>query len=163
MATYKDEEERRANIIIFNLPESNNELKAEAQQEDQDKFFDITKICEVPFSPKDVVDTFRLGKKYDTAEKSRPVLVKLAEEEKKKQLFKKLDLFRKHQNDEKTPGDESPGIQVAHDMSQEQRKEKKVLFEEAKAKDLQLESESPYRHIVRGPPWEMKIVKVKRK
>ena len=130
------------------------------KQSDTDAFIEITKTCEVAFNPCDVTDIFCLGKKVDT-NKPRPVLIKLSDIEKKKQLFKRLDLFRKHKMEERNPADESPLISISHDLTQDQRSERKALIDEAELKNATLDDSVPYRHRVRGPPWAMKIVQVK--
>ena len=146
--------------MIYNLPESKQADKDIAYNEDVGSFLDITEICETTFERADVTQAIRLGKKFTEEDKPRPLLLKLSDEQKKKLLFKKLELWRKHQEHERMEGDDSPLIIVAHDMSQEQRIEKKAMLQEAKLKSEELPTESPHRFVVRGPPWHMSIKKI---
>ena len=47
-----------------------------------------------------------------------------------------------------------------HDLTREQRAERKALVEIAKAKQAELPSDSPFRIRVRGAPDYMKVVKI---
>ena len=160
--TYREEEERRANVMVYNLPEADNINKDEARDDDIRGFLDITETCETAFKREDVVKATRLGKKNDDVDKPRPLLLRLTDEQKKRKLFKNLHLWRAYQQQEKAEDDDSPFITVAHDMSQEQRSERKALLDEATKQTDELPAESPFRFLVRGPPWMMKVVKVRK-
>ena len=165
LATCRDEDDRRANVMIFNSPEAKSDSKDYANDEDIQNFLDITKVCEVPFTSKDVMKVTRLGKKpisNDNGEITRPILIKLKSEQKKKQLFKRLHLWREFQEKEAKEGEKISFIVVTHDMSQEQRKERSLMWEEVKKKQFEIPAESPFRFVIRGPPWKMVIRKVKR-
>ena len=163
MESVRQEDERRPNVMVYNLPEAKSNIKEEVRLSDTNYFVDITKICGVAFTSKDVKEVIRLGKKPEQGNAPRPLLVKLADVEKKKDIFKKLHIFREHQAKDRSTDDTSPFVSVSHDLTQEQREERRELIEEAKKKDQDLEHESPYRHVVWGPPWDMKVMKVKRR
>ena len=131
--------------MLYNVPEPKHDDKDENKQKDMDSFFDITRVCEVEFTPDDVESLIRLGKKPVSSAKPRPVLVRLVNEQKKKQFFKHLPKWRKHQEDEQhgVDDDKQLFINVAHDMSLEQREERKLLLQETKKKSEELPTESP--------------------
>ena len=83
-ASFREEEERRPNLIIHNLPESADASKEVSNENDKTSFLDTAKTCRVAFSPKDVVKLTRLGRKSD--EKPRP---KLVDENKKDRSIQK--------------------------------------------------------------------------
>ena len=53
-------------------------------------------------------------------------------------------------------------ISVTHDMTQREREENKKRLQEAKDKNEANESEN-FKYIVVGPPWDRRVVKVKKK
>lgn len=129
---------------------------------DTKNFLDIVKICDVAISEGDILDCHRIGKRSDD-NKCRPVLVKLSSNEKKRKLFFRLGKFKQHQEENRGPEENAnnkPFINISHDMTQDQRKEKKSILAEAKNLNSQLARDSRFRWLVRGPPWDMKLWKV---
>jgi len=156
MMNMQKEDERKNNLVIFHLPEKEGTV---ANQKDHDikDFIDISKICQGEISPNEIEEVRRLGK---PDKKDRPLLVKLRDEMKKKLLFRNLRLWREHQHQERGPDNKTPFIEVAHDMTQDQRKERKEKLEEARKMTSDLGPASPHRYLVRGPPWAMYLVRV---
>ena len=89
--------------------------------------------------------------------KPRPVKVALTEADKKYRIMKNLSRIKE------TPM-ESPfrKMSVTHDMSKSEREINKQKVLEAKAMNEQDKS-GKIKYIVKGPPWERKIIKVKKK
>ena len=158
----KEEELRRRNIIIYNVPEPKTD-SAETDKKVDITFFnkEIAEICQVPFVPDDFDDCIRLGARSD--EKIRPMLVKLSEAgvSKKKLIFQHLQKFRKHQRDNRGPADNGkPLITLADDLTEDQRKERKNLLSEAAKLNEELPQEANFLWAVRGPAWDMQLKKV---
>lgn len=132
----KLKEERRNNLIIYNLKENTSTDSTDAVKVDDIRdFLEIAKICGTNISEEDVLDCRRIGKKSNDEGEIRPVLIKLSSEEKKRQLFLRLGTWRKYQEENRGPQDATankPFINLAHDMTQDQRSEKKSILEEAK-------------------------------
>ena len=80
--------------------------------------------------------------------------------EKKRELFRNLGKWRAklEQNTERDPLEKLP--QIDHDLTKEQRDERKALVDLAKSKQAELPEDSPFRIRVRGAPGEFKIVKI---
>lgn len=151
-------------MIIHNLEEKMENVVAVNMGDIKD-FLEIAKICGAAISEGDVLDCRRIGKKGNEEGKTRPVLIKLSSEEKKRQLFLRLGAWRKYQEDNRGPEDviaNKPFINLTHDMTQDQRTEKKSLLEEAKNFNTQLPADAHFRWLVRGPPWNMRLQKVDR-
>ena len=90
----------------------------------------------------------------------RPLKVKLSSVEKKRELFRNLGKWRAklEQDSDRDPTEKLP--QIDHDLTKEQREERKALVDLAKSKQAELPADSPFRIRVRGAPGEMKIVKI---
>jgi len=73
-------------------------------------------------------------------------------------LFRNLGKWRAKLNNDQDPNERLP--QVDHDLTREQRDERKTLVEIAKKKQAELPSDSPFRIRVRGSPREMKVVQI---
>ena len=142
-------------MITFNLAEGDG-------SDDKAKFLELCTICEAAITPDDVDDVRRLG--ADTAPKPRPLRVTLVAddaEEKKKQLFKNLSKLRDYLRRENGGEDPAKPVTIAHDMSQEQRSEKKKMLQDIYKKNQELGPNSEVIYRVRGPPWAMFEAKVR--
>lgn len=162
IADIRQEEERQNNLIIHNLVEQ-QENEDVTKTSDVKNFLDIAKICGANISEEDILNCQRIGKKNLEEGKTRPVLIKLSTSEKKRRLFLRLGNWRKYQEENRGPEDiaaNKPFINIAHDMTQGQRKERKSLLEEAKNLNTHLPAETHVKWLVRGPPWKMSLQKV---
>ena len=172
-----DREEREKNIILFNVKEETNRNENSNCTEDENKFDketektensngtqdenkdeptnkdniffkklckDVLKLDEIP-----EFKLFRLGTKRD--DYVRPIKVTFSKLWDKRKFLSRLSNLKTH--------DKLNHIRIAHDMSIEDRLTNKKLLEEAYQKN-QSESPKDYKYKVRGPPWNMKIVKV---
>ena len=155
---HSDEERERKrrlnNIVVFNLPEQEGGTPQERQNKDLESFNKLTKEgCKMEIKKNEVVKSFRMGKYEEN--KKRPLLVKLKDEEKKKKLFLSLQTLREHKG-------RYENVEIGHDLTKTQREEKKQMIEKAKGMDAK-EGEENYIHLVRGPPDNLRIVRVPRK
>ena len=91
----------------------------------------------------------RLGKKADHP---RPLLVELSDGSLKGVIFRNLHKLANH------PEESFRKLRMKHDMTKDERERAKLLYEQAKAQEM--EDQGKFRYRVRGPPWDMKIVKV---
>ncbi len=105
-----------------------------------------------------VKNVTRLGKRIkddDGKTKSRPMKVIFGEERNKSGFMRNLRNLAQ-------ASDEFQTFSVVHDMTQHERKLNKEKVNEAK--DLNAKNGSgDHKYVVAGPPWERKVVKVKRK
>jgi hypothetical protein len=153
--TVKEVNERRAresNMILFNAPEPNTNLKEERKSQDIEVVRHLcTNICQIDINPdEDISKAIRLGKKKEDGA-PRPLLVVFTEVDKKKSVFRNLNKLK----GAKTPYNK---ISVTHDMTPNEREESKKLHQEAKEKEDNDGGNWVYR--VRGPPWARKIVRM---
>ena len=151
-AELNDRNERRKNIVLHNVKEPNTNVKDERMKADKELFM---KICndtlEADLKTEDIVKTSRFGEK--TEDKPRPLWIALRNEDIKKKVFGKLA---------KLQGSEYDDISFGHDMTKLEREQKNKLT--AEAKDLEkADKEGKFRYRVRGPPWDMKVVKLPKK
>ena len=159
----KDSANREPNIVIYNMPEPNTNLKDEVIKQDLGLLTKLCdEICKIPFDAKtDITKIIRLGKKVpkpedagpEYKEKNRPVLVSFAHVTKKEELMGTLGVLKEA---------EVPFSQlgISHDMSKQERENNKKLLNEAKR--LSDEEQGNWVYKVRGPPWNLKIVKIKK-
>ncbi|KAK3891113.1 hypothetical protein Pcinc_004989 [Petrolisthes cinctipes] len=135
----------------------------ETRKQDITTFMQIVNICGAPIQEQDVLDCRRLGQTVTDKNKHRPVLIKLVSEEKKRNLFVRLGAWRKYQQEHRGPEEITAGkplINTDHDMTQEQRKDRRSLVEEAKNLNAKLPVDVKTRWTVRGSPWNMRVLKV---
>ena len=158
----RQEEERRLNLLIHNLPEPKLEGDEEDKVSDTKAFLEITKICEIPFNPSHVLSCKRIGIKSE--DKTRPVLIKVSSGDMKRQLFRRLNSYKKHQIDNMAPEDDvnKKLISISHDATNDQRTDKKSLAAECDKLNKALDKDSVFLWRVRGPPWDQKKTKIEK-
>ena len=147
----KDREQRVKNIIIFKVTES--EETSDSDIVDHISAHTTGRI-NIPCTTK------RLGRivenQDDTdTQRSRPLLVSFENEQ------DKIDVIR---NAYKMRDAEEPynNMSIAQDMSPEERKQNRELKETAKARN-QANQNTNDLYVVRGLPWDRKVVKVKKR
>ncbi len=145
----KDQDDRKNNIIFFNIAESKSKDMNERTKHDKEEVKEITKICSATIKKDDMLRAIRLGKKPNE-DKPRPLLIEVSSDDKKKALFKNLS---KLQN----APEKYQAVSVQNDLTKKQREQEKNLREEAKKKEEEASGEAKFK--VRGPPWDRKIVK----
>jgi hypothetical protein len=151
----RDKEERRNNIILYRVPESNKATYEDRKKEDQEF---VTALIQQGLSipearVEDLRKAIRLGKKE--AGKDRPLLIELPDRGTKNYMMERLQHL-------KNAEERFNKVVFAHDMTILERDECKKLVEEAKIKESEDHSgEWVYR--VRGPPGQMKILKLRKR
>ena len=147
-------EERLNNIIIYRVPESqekNSDTRKAKEKELVDKL--LEKI-EVAASPEKIV---RLGKyrepKDGEALGSRPLKVTFADHQTQQEVMQNLSKL-------KDASQELKSLSVCYDMSESEREILKEHLRRAKEKT---ESSSNWRFVVRGPPWNLEEIRLKKR
>jgi hypothetical protein len=168
MEKIKRSDSRRAHLVIHHLPEPVSVQKEEIISDDMMQFKRISETCKITIGDDDVLEVVRLGRRPERPKegeepaKPRPVLVKLVSEDKKRALFKRLNLLRESQLKERDPNSTSRLITVDHDFTQEEREEKRKLMAAAQKQEEEEQDGSPHRYRVRGPPWKLYVAKLVR-
>lgn len=138
-------------MMLFNLTESTGIDLTEREEKDRDQiktlFHDhLGAECRSPEK------ATRIGRRGD---KPRPLKVVMRSEEDKIQIFRNAKKLR-----------EAPepfnAVSISSDMTPEERETNKKLIAEAKEMDRRDES-GDWIHLVRGPPWDRRIVKARRR
>ena len=143
---------RLNNIIIFNLPESESRVRSVIEADDQKHIRNIAHTIKTTI-PLSQFETKRLKGRNPNSYPPRPVLVTFKNNENKKEIMKTLHNLK----DASDPIYRT--ISVKHDMTPEERQEESKL----KLRAIELNNqniESDTIHVVRGKPWERKIVKI---
>ena len=147
-AELKDREERRKNIVLHGVKEPDTNLKEERVRYDKEEVMKVcNEVLRVPVTMEDLKDARRLGEKSETM--TRPLKICMASENLKNSIFKKLVRLR---------GSEYDNLAFTHDMTKMEREQRRKLVGEAREQEK--EEGGKWRYRVRGPPWEMKIVKL---
>ena len=177
----KSRERKKNNIIIHRMEESkakteedkyrddkksiqsliNDVLKVSKAKTEEDKYRDdkksiqslINDVLKVPSEDKEIKKVIRLGKIKEGGE--RPLLIEFREGTLKNQVIENLSNLRHAEEKHKR-------ISVTHDMTIGEREQCKELVKQCKTKQLQDQS-GEWIFKVRGPPGDMRIVKLKRK
>ena len=151
-AELRDREDRKKNLVLHNVPEPDTNVKEERNKEDKEFFNNLCKNTLGVNLPQDsIVRTTRFGEK--NKEKPRPLWISLRTEDLKKRVFSKLA---------KLHGTDYDYVSFGHDMTKIEREEKQKLTADAKKLE-EADKEGKFRYRVRGPPWDMKIVKLPKK
>ena len=146
-----EQESRANNLILHHLPEQASDDNATASEKDMSQ---VTQMftnhlgiqCDRPKS------TTRLGIKTD---RSRPLKVVMCSEQDKITVIMSARKLKDATEPFKT-------VSIASDMSREEREENRRMIEEAKRLDG-LEQSGDFIHLVRGPPWRRRIIRVERR
>ena len=152
----RDRENRRNNVILYNVTESSGSRAEERNKDDATFSLQLFNSLQVGVSEEDLVRVFRLGKWDDPnrpSTASRPLMVQFASYSVKNLVMESL--YKLKNVDQKFRG-----INIGHDMTPKERSECKKLVSEAKQKEAD-DSSGEYIYRVRGYPGEMRIVQLK--
>jgi len=151
--------DRRNNILIFSVPESDSNLKDEVTTSDTNTFIDMCNSIIINVHRDDIINIKRIGKRNQKRlikgeEKlvPRPLLLTLTEASKQK-VMKNVHKLRYSDEPFRT-------MSVKHDMTQDERELDKALRDEAKDKQ-EKDNSGNFIYVVRGMPWERHIQKIK--
>lgn len=151
---YKESVQRRSNIVIFNATES-DDIVAEKRKENDMAI--MQELCHLTgTNVESIKNVTRLGRKPTERSKPRPMRVIFEDEKSKGKLMSNLkNLNRADENLRK--------LSITHDLTQKEREQNKLKWEEAKEKNSNLQSgDENFKFIVKGPPWDRKVVKIKK-
>ena len=141
---------RENNLIIYDFPEHLSDNREERQKFDIRNAKEIIQICDESVDEAEIVRTIRLGK-FDRKKPKRPLLVTLAQGEKKGSIFKGAHKLNDHEN--------FKDVRMANDLTKAERKREQELFD--KAKQMAETGSGDYKYNVRGPPLARRIVRVR--
>ena len=119
-------EEKKNNIVLFNVPESTSDDIKTRMKHDRRMFLLTYEIEEENFNDKTVKQMHRVGKKQ--SEKARPMVIKFTENETKMEYLKKSGDLAIAVNGE------DQRIYASHDMTKDQRAKIKKLAAEVKTR-----------------------------
>jgi len=154
-AEEKDKENRRNNIILYRVPESESAEASDRAKDDSRFCFQLLNSLNVGAVEEDVIKVIRLGRRSSDSDNNRPVLVQLASRGTKNLVMESL--YKLKQGDAKFRT-----IIVSHDMTVKEREDCRRLVNEAKHRNSQ-ESSGEWIHLVRGLPGQMKILKMRKR
>jgi hypothetical protein len=145
----QDKLKRMNNIIMYNVAESVSDSAAARNKDDLNFCGSLMeKVLKVGYEDGDVTKIVRLGK-YDDQHK-RPLLVEFSNAHVKNVVMGNVTNLGSAKDDFK-------GVTISHDMTAKERKECKLLVDEAKKKQAEETGNFIYR--VRGLPGQMKVVR----
>lgn len=151
---YKESVSRRNNVVIFNADESE---KLEGELRKADDYELVKQICKITTTkPETIKNITRLGRKIE--EKPRPIRLIYESESAKNQLMTNLSKL-------KGAEDKYKKLSFSHDLTKKERQMSKDKWIEAKEKTKALEGsgdEELFKFITKGPPWDKRVVKVKK-
>jgi len=148
----REKETRRNNIILYRVPECPPGSYEEIIKHDTDVFLEI---CEsalgLDITTEDLKKVYRIGQR---GTEPRPLLIQLSSGMLKNHIMETTFKLRTKEKFE--------CIGVSHDMTKTEREQCRKLVAEAKQKESR-ENTGEYIYRVRGPPGDMKIVKLKKR
>ncbi len=150
----KSRETREENIIIHRVPESNSEDPEERKGADT-KFFQSLCTDVLGIQEPETKNILRIGKKMDNAEKPRPLKISMKTTIGKRKIMARLTNLKDAEAKFKN-------ISVVDDLTQEERKQIKAKVEEAQEMEKSESEGGRWAFKVRGPPWDLRIVKLAR-
>ena len=146
------DEERQRNIIIYRLPESNDDDQDKGKDYDKSLFEKLSKN-ELGIAGVKPTKIIRLGRR--DPELTRPLLVTTPTVMDKRRI---MASFYKLKN----ASEDFNNINVSNDLTKEERQERQNLVQEAKCKQEEDgQNQRPFR--IRGPPGIMRIVWIEEK
>ena len=145
----KQQEGREGNLIIHRAKESDDE-SPEARVAEDKAFFnglcqDVLEVGEL-----EIKSIVRLGKR--DASKTRPLKIVLSNSNDKAKIMMRLRKLK--------DAEEKYKVSVVHDLSPEERKAVRDKVSEAKEKEKNESEGGQYVFRVRGPPWDLRIVRL---
>ena len=116
----EDRESRKLNIIIYNAPESQSQLKDNTVKHDKDILKQLTEICTLDLDI-NTIEVKRLGEHKPAT--TRPLLVKFVTEDGKKKLYKNISNLK---------NSNLQALSIQNDLTKSEREELKKLVTDAK-------------------------------
>ena len=150
----RESQSREKNIVLFNCSESQASDNSSRKSDDAEKILKVlNQGCEVDIHPQNLEKVIRLGRRNDDDDSPpRPLLVTLDSLGKKKEIMRNLFKLR----------DKHFDVRINHDMTKAERENSKKLYMEAKRRQ-DSDASGNWIFKIRGPPWDLKIIRVKRR
>ena len=150
----KEREQRAANIIMYNVPESSSEQPEDRNLDDQQFCLDtFNKVLKVKINAADMKKMVRLGKRVDSV--NRPLLIQFRDRVLKNMIMESLSVL-------KEAGETHRKLIFAHDLTKKEREVCKTMVAEAKEQETN-DTSGEFLYRVRGVPGSFRIVKIKRR
>jgi hypothetical protein len=164
IAELRDSESRVRNIIVHGIMETDDNDSAVRKEKDTAYIRDLAEFISSDSSA--VQNVVRVGIRRDVTNASnsvgssvkprpRPVKIMMKNVESKKNFMRNLPKLRQIE-----PSSKFADISVSQDMTQGERELHREKVSEAKAKN-EKETMGNYRHVVRGPPWDKRTVRLR--
>ena len=149
-----DRQSRQKNVIIFKAKESNTNLIDERTKSDKELISKIVDGMNLDTEQINIEKAVRLGRrKDDPQENPRPLVITFSTLTAKKE-------FLKNANKLKQSDDASLNVMtIQNDMSQKDREHERELVLEKFSKNA--EAAGNCRYVIRGPPGERKLIKIR--
>ena len=147
-AEVREKVKREKRLVIYNLGEQDTNERKERESLDKDKIMEIAQntLGIKNMKREEITMADRLGEKNE--ERPRPLLLELKDTARKNLIMNKAN---------KLKGSEHEYISIKYDMTKLEREQyKKMVIESRK---LEEEAGGKWRYRVRGPPWDLKILK----
>ena len=149
-----DREERKKNIILYNVPERTEGTHTERQQKEKEFVEELLATIGTTTEPKEVARLGRYKKPEEGQEvKNRPIRVVLDSHEIQEEIMKNTPRLKDAQDPFKS-------VYLAYDMSIEERQTQREMVSIAKDKTA---NDPNFDYKIRGPPWKMIEVKYKKR
>jgi hypothetical protein len=149
----KEKKKRENNLIIYNIPESQNEEKTERVKDDIKHIEKLMSILTVDCTDQTQGKPVRLGdQKMVDDGKTRPVLIRFKENKIKKDIFKNVKNLKETEEPYKS-------FAISNDLTLKERDKYKKLKEELKEKN-EANTSGNTRFKIKGPPWNPVLVEV---
>ncbi|CAG2191303.1 unnamed protein product [Mytilus edulis] len=114
---------RENNLIIFGIPEIDEESKEVRENTDKERLNELFKDCKIQLDKENLKTIKRLGK-FNKEKLNRPILVKLPSAEPKITLFRNIHYIKTNPKYAK--------VGVSNDLTQAEREQEKRLWDQAK-------------------------------
>ncbi len=147
-----ERDSRRNNFIIHNMPESDKEEDEDKKEQDLSLCLSLISM-QLRLTCKPPINVIRLGAQRDG--KPRPVKVIMCDENDKVNILRSTYRLKGAPEPYKL-------MSLATDMSREERERNSELVAEARRMNDD-EQSGDWLHVVRGNPWQRKILRVKRR
>lgn len=149
----KLKERKRNNIIIHRMAESKLTDNKQKNNEDRKEVISlINEVLQVPCEDKtDIRSVYRLGKEGD---RERPLFIEFKDGTLKNKVMESLSKLRNAE-------EKHSRISVTHDMTENEREQCRELVKQCREKQSK-EQSGEWIFKVRGPPGDMRIVKIKK-
>ncbi len=151
---FKESIARRSNVIAFNIDEPDQGEPNERKKADLNFLEDLCKALVTPANT--IISVTRIGKKSEENNKPRPLKIVFEDEKSKGHFMGRLKKLGKAEEKYKK-------VSIVHDLTQNERKKNKELWEVCKEKNnSQASGDSMHKFILKGPPWDRRVAKVKK-